>query len=236
MRLFGRLKDAVLGYLTPRDTARDQEWLHRAPHTPVTPSRNSNGKRPLSPASHHEADKRLKTLDGSAAYLTPPSFGTASSDYNVEEPNLSTIEDSESTLGLTGEWSYINDTLADDESWSAIDSKESLVHFSSPASKKRSPKNESSVQPNKQFDEADLKRFDIEKARAQREEDAKNMREAGWAEDPIKVYVKIAMRGWGALFPKTWRLSFDSLPSILFADKPKDEYIKALSENQFRGE
>ncbi|KAL0256387.1 hypothetical protein SLS55_008781 [Diplodia seriata] len=236
MALFGRIKDVVLGYLTPRDSPRSQGWLHRAPQTPATPSRKPNGKRPLSRSYRDEPCKRRKTLSGMAAYLTPPSFRLTSSDDDLREPTSRFPEDSELSSD-PDEWRYINRVVAtgDQESpWTTPSSKNTLARYSSPQSKGRSPKDTSSVLPDKPFDEADLKRFELEKARAQHAEHAQNMRESGYSEDPIKVYLKLAMRGWEAVLPKSWSLSFDSFPRLLFTDDPKNEYIKALSGNQFR--
>ncbi|OJD40349.1 uncharacterized protein BKCO1_1000181 [Diplodia corticola] len=239
MVLFGRLKDTILGYLTPCGTPQRRGWLHRAPQapatptTPTTPSRNSNGKRPLSRASHHEPNKRRKLLGGVASYLTPPSSRLTN---GPEELSSSFTQDSELNAD-TDEWHYINSVLAADDPkplWTTPRNKNLLAHYPSPQFKGRSPKDTSSVQPDKPFDEADLKRFEREKARAQHAEHAQIMREGGFGEDPIKVYLKIAMRGWEAILPKPWTLSFDSFPRILFADDPKDEYIKALSGSQFR--
>lgn len=243
MAIFERLKETLLGYLTPTDTPKNQRALHRArPAQSPTPLINANGKRFRPQSASRGSSKRLKTPNGHAAYLTPPSIrivGPDSDDSSFDFFDDDSWYEQDSEEINSNEWEFINSDLrAEKDSpiheYSAT--KKLLSHFASPEYKKRLAQDKTNVQPDKDFDESDLKAFEIEKVIAKRQEDAREMREIGWADDPIKVYLKLTMRGWEPLFPNTWKLSFDSFPRVLFADKPEDEYIKALSDNEFRGE
>ncbi|KAK7715820.1 hypothetical protein SLS57_006825 [Botryosphaeria dothidea] len=241
MAIFERLKETLLGYLTPTDTPKNQRALHRArPAQSPTPLINANGKRFRPHSAGRGSSKRLKTPNGPAAYLTPPSIqivGPDSDDSSFDFFDDDSWYEQDSEEIKSSEWEFINSDLrAEKDSpiheYSAT--KKLLSHFASPEYKKRLAQDKTNVQPDKDFDESDLKAFEIEKVIAKRQEDAREMREIGWADDPIKIYLKLTMRGWEPLFPKTWKLSFDSFPRVLFADKPEDEYIKALSDNEFR--
>ncbi|EOD44911.1 hypothetical protein UCRNP2_8365 [Neofusicoccum parvum UCRNP2] len=254
MSLFGQLHKTILGLLTPGSTSSNQSSPRRRT-TPIATSRqhvtppqiNANGKRVLTPALSDRSNKRFKTPTGRAiTYATPPSTYLREKDGSSDSLGLDSpfaqdaaipfVRDPRAEDSDSDEWGYITSKVAEQDSpvkeTSTI--KKLLAHFNSPESKRGRADDKTIIQPTKEFDETDLKAIEVQKVRAKRQEDALTMREIGWADDPIKVYLKLTMRGWEPLFPATWKHSFDSFPRVLFANKPQDEYIKALSENQFR--
>ncbi|EKG13482.1 hypothetical protein MPH_09350 [Macrophomina phaseolina MS6] len=238
---FKRLSDVFVGYLSPGDTPTNQRSLHRGrPDLRLTPQINGNGKRLRPQSGGHAPDKRFKTPSGTAASLSSPSIrivGDSGDESLYEDHDDDHFYEQDSDKDGAHEWDFINKNQQRRKDSPVHDysaTRKLLSHFASPEYKKRLSRDKTNVQPDKAFDEADLKSFEIAKVRVKRQDDVRAMREMGWAEDPIRVYLKLTMRGWEPLFPKTWRIEFDSFPRVLFTNKWEDEYIHSLTDNQFR--
>lgn len=242
MALFGRLQEIVLGYLTPGDTPRNQRPLDRAVLRSrlKTPQINVNGKRVLTPSADTRATKRYRTSDG---YSDLYHQNDADDDF---EEDCSEYEASEGKheSNLAEEGKFLAEDTLPEPTKSASEAtqvskrsqlRQLLAIFDTPEYKRRLAKDKTIIQPNKEFDESDLKELETQRAYEKRQREAEMMQDVGWADDPIKLYLKLTMRGWEPLFPITWKLSFESFPQLLFCDSHDQAYIKSLSSKEFRG-
>jgi hypothetical protein len=78
-------------------------------------------------------------------------------------------------------------------------------------------------------------RVDAELKIARRREHARNLRDAGWADDAIFLFQKLDDRGYEALIPADWIEDFKMLPEDIFTRSEEEAFIKATDGTDFHG-
>lgn len=79
------------------------------------------------------------------------------------------------------------------------------------------------------------KAVDAEIEKARRREQARNLRDAGWANDAIFLFQKLGDRGHEPLLPAEWIDDFEMLPEFLFTRSIDEAFVKATDGTDFHG-
>ncbi|KAF1955790.1 hypothetical protein CC80DRAFT_473666 [Byssothecium circinans] len=80
------------------------------------------------------------------------------------------------------------------------------------------------------------KKSDPEKEKLRRENQGRDLREAGWTEDAVFLFQKLGLRGFEPLMPASWVNDFPSLPTDLFTANDNLAFIKPDSDGYFRAQ
>ncbi|EDU41862.1 hypothetical protein PtrSN002B_002142 [Pyrenophora tritici-repentis] len=70
------------------------------------------------------------------------------------------------------------------------------------------------------------KRIDVEIERVRRDQQGRDLRDAGWSEDAVFLFQKLGMRGFEPLLPISWINDFETVPEDLFTEKLDKAFIK----------
>lgn len=78
-------------------------------------------------------------------------------------------------------------------------------------------------------------RIDAEVKMARRREHARNLSDAGWADDAIFLFQKLDDRGCEPLLPADWIDDFEMLPEDIFTCSEDEAFVKATHGTDFHG-
>jgi hypothetical protein len=78
-------------------------------------------------------------------------------------------------------------------------------------------------------------RIDAELKLARRREHARNLSDAGWADDAIFLFQKLDDRGYEPLLPADWIDDFEMLPEDIFTSSEDEAFVKATDGTDFHG-
>jgi hypothetical protein len=78
-------------------------------------------------------------------------------------------------------------------------------------------------------------RIDAELKLARRKEHARNLSDAGWADDAIFLFQKLDDRGYEPLLPADWIDDFEMLPEDIFTSSEDEAFVKATDGTNFHG-
>ncbi|KAF2143734.1 uncharacterized protein K452DRAFT_357358 [Aplosporella prunicola CBS 121167] len=220
--------DTILNFISPSKTQHRRDKPYKARHP--------NRKR----LRHHHDKNKVATRQSSEPLMFSKTTGSPRSISN--SPDLYTQQDEEDALektNLVTETPEEDTSNEEDDDTSTLNTpkptiKKSIGHFTSPEYKRTIRRDTTIVLPEEEWDERHAKDFKLDLARTRRHNDAQRLREAGWGEDPIALWVKLAMRGYEPLLPHNWMLDFETLSPMLFAPRHSRAYIRAVHGNDFR--
>jgi hypothetical protein len=77
--------------------------------------------------------------------------------------------------------------------------------------------------------------IDVDKERHRREEQGRQLRDAGWSEDAVFLFQKLGMRGFEPLLPIDWINDLETLPEDLFTARVDKAFLRPAHGSGFRG-
>lgn len=79
------------------------------------------------------------------------------------------------------------------------------------------------------------KKIDVEVERIRRDQQGRDLRDAGWSEDAVFLFQKLGMRGFEPLLPISWINDFETVPEDLFTEKLDKAFIKSVFGTDYSG-
>lgn len=79
------------------------------------------------------------------------------------------------------------------------------------------------------------KAVNVEDERKRREEQGRELREAGWPEDAVFLFQKLGLRGFEPIFPIDWLNDLETVPEDLFTANVDKAFIKAALGSSYHG-
>ena len=79
------------------------------------------------------------------------------------------------------------------------------------------------------------KKIDGEIERIRRDQQGRDLRDAGWSEDAVFLFQKLGMRGFEPLLPISWINDFETVPEDLFTEKLDKAFIKPIFGTDYSG-
>jgi hypothetical protein len=77
--------------------------------------------------------------------------------------------------------------------------------------------------------------IDVEKERQRREQQGRELRDAGWSEDAVFLFQKLGLRGFEPLLPISWIDDLETLPEDLFTARLDKAFLRPANGTDFRG-
>lgn len=78
-------------------------------------------------------------------------------------------------------------------------------------------------------------RVNVEEERMRREQQARELRDAGWPEDAVFLFQKLGMRGFEPILPADWVDDFETLPEDLFTARRDKVFIRPSQGSDYHG-
>jgi len=80
------------------------------------------------------------------------------------------------------------------------------------------------------------KSIDLEEERNRRAKQARELKEAGWSEDAVFLFQKLAMRGIEPLLPVDWLVDFATLPENLFTANIDKAFVRPVQGSYYHAQ
>lgn len=78
-------------------------------------------------------------------------------------------------------------------------------------------------------------RIDVGVEKQRREEQGRQLRDAGWPADAVFLFQKLGLRGMEPLLPMDWVNDLDTLPADLFTSRPDRAFLSPAHGSGYRG-
>lgn len=240
MEQLSKLKDGILGFLTPQVKRRRTMAFNASPTT--TDHCKSGARSYTADLSEPRDHKAKSVLTGrvSKKYLSPG---------DTSKRNLKRARQARSVKVQSN--SDDDDSEADAES--RVDGKhQESTRATEPLADYGSSTNVSiSDEAELDTEEEEIEDEDAERLAAEQKVEAffsyqdameknkvmfQEIREEKWHADEIRLFEKLAMRGLEPLMSTSWYHDFRTCPQILFTEKEDETFINSISGNEFRGE
>jgi hypothetical protein len=79
------------------------------------------------------------------------------------------------------------------------------------------------------------KKINIEEERKRRDQQGRELRDAGWSEDAVFLFQKLGMRGFEPILPIGWINDFETVPEDLFTAKLDKAFLKPAFGTDYSG-
>jgi hypothetical protein len=79
------------------------------------------------------------------------------------------------------------------------------------------------------------KKVNVDVERRRREQQGRELRDAGWSEDAVFLFQKLGLRGFEPILPYDWLDDFETLPEDLFTARIDKAFIKPAQGPEYNG-
>ncbi|KAL6710293.1 hypothetical protein ACN47E_009239 [Coniothyrium glycines] len=216
MVTFRGFSATIWNYMSPRKTQQRREKPFKKPDIPL---RNH-----AQPKANRDVLEKRDTSPESRVHNWTPRAPSPQSDIDV-----TLLPPSPPASALQSHDDFEGDTLVPGSPWSPSNENHG-------SSEEEWNANEDTMVVDDGAYMLQQKRVNIDHERRRREQQSRELRDAGWSEDAVFLFQKLALRGFEPIIPTEWFDDFETLPEDLFTASIDKAFIRPSQGSDYNAQ